>query len=177
MNKRIFVLLGGSGTGKTSIGLYMRNELNIPEIVSHTTRAIRPGEVDGVTYYYVSEAEFETIEKIEEVVYSGNRYCISKEEIDRKLETSDKLFVICDKEGMLQLKKHYPDEVRVVYVYISLVEMAERMRKRGDNEDNIAKRLAFAHETGELNNIEHADYVVINRNWEETKRLISCIVE
>lgn len=175
MDKRIYVLLGGSGTGKTTLGIYLK-ELGIPEIVSHTTRKKRPGEIEGVTYYYVSKDEFDKIEKIELVEYAGNYYCISKKEIENKLKQSDKLFVICDINGLKQLKKHYPEEVRVIYIYLPLDEMEGRLRKRGEDEETIQKRLNKAVESGELNNIVHADYVIINKELEESKKLIRTIV-
>lgn len=173
--KEIFVLMGASGSGKTTIGNYLK-EVGIPEIVSHTTRQKREGEVEGETYYYVTKEEFDQIEKVESVKYGNNYYCISKKEIENKFQKHDKLFVICDINGMEQLQKHYPGQVCVIYLHTSLEEMERRMRLRGDSEENIKIRLEYAKQTNELENGRFADYIVENNDLEETKRQVLDIV-
>lgn len=168
--KKIFVLMGASGSGKTTIGNYFK-EIGIPEIISHTTRRKREGEIEGETYYYVSKEEFEQIDKIEQVQYQDNYYCISRMEIENKFKQHDKLFVICDVNGMEQVKKNYPNEVVVIYLYTSLDEMEIRMRNRGDSEENIQKRLAYAHQTNELENGKFADYRIENKDINATKQV------
>lgn len=167
--------MGASGSGKTTIGQYLIS-LGIPEIISHTTRKIRKGEKHGVTYYFVTKEEFDRIEKIEEVTYNGNHYCISKNEIEKKLGNNNKVFVICDVNGMRQLKKFYPKEVVVIYIYTSFEEMERRMRLRGDSEESIRKRLEYAKETNELDNGKYADFIVRNDDFEKTKEQIKQII-
>lgn len=174
--KKIYVLMGASGSGKTTIGNYLK-ELGLPEIISHTTRPKREGEVDGVTYYYVTKEEFDKIEKVEQVQYGENFYCISKAEIDNKLNASDRLFVICDVNGMEQVKAHYPDEVVVIYLYTSLKEMKHRMKKRGDSIENIKVRIQYAKKTQELDNGKYADFKIKNRDLKKTKRIVRKIIQ
>ena len=169
--KQIIVLMGASGSGKTTIGIYLK-ELGIPEIISHTTRPKREGEVDGVTYYYVTKEEFDKIDRIEEVQYQDHFYCISRNEIENKFKTSDLLFVICDVNGMEQVKANYPDQVTVIYLYISMEEMEKRMRDRGDSEENIQKRLAYANATDELENGKFADVMIENTDLSNTKKIV-----
>jgi len=69
----IYVIIGPSGSGKTTLGDYFRS-LGMNELVSHTTRKMRPGEVDGISYHYVTEEEISVIDKIEESVYAGIKY-------------------------------------------------------------------------------------------------------
>lgn len=173
--KKIYVLMGASGSGKTTIGNHLK-KFGISEIISHTTRKKREGEVEGETYYYVTKEEFDQIEKIEQVQYDSNFYCISKMEIENKFKENDKLFVICDVNGMEQVKSNYPNEVVVIYLYISLEEMARRMRVRGDSEENIQLRLNYAGQTNELDNGKYADYRIENKILEETKRQVMDIV-
>ena len=173
--KKIYVLMGASGSGKTTVG-NMLKKFGIPEIISHTTRAMREGEVEGETYYYISKEEFEQIEKIEAVQYGSNFYCISKMEIENKFKGNEKLFVICDVNGMEQVKNSYPEQVVVIYLYTSLEEMERRMRVRGDSEENIQQRLIYANETNELDNGKYADHRIENRDLEQTKRQVMDIV-
>ena len=76
----IYILVGGSGAGKTSLGEKLR-ENGTNKIVSHTTRKMRVGEVDGKDYYFVSRDEFMAVEKLEYEEYANNYYGIS---LDRK---------------------------------------------------------------------------------------------
>jgi len=173
--KNIYILMGASGSGKTTVGNYLK-ELGVSEIISHTTRSKREGEVEGETYYYVSREEFEKIEKIEEVKYQNNLYCISKKEIENKFEANDKLFVICDVNGMEQVKNSYPKHVVVIYLYTSLEEMEKRMRVRGDSEENVQGRLDYAKVTNELENGKYADILIENKELHETMQQVKHIV-
>lgn len=173
--KKIYVLMGASGSGKTTVGNYLK-DLGIPEIISHTTRPKREGEIEGVTYYYVTEKEFEKIPKVEEVQYGKHYYGISKEEIDLKLKSSDRLFVICDVHGMEQVKSHYPDEVTVIYLYTTIEEMVKRMKNRGDSDENIQLRIEYAEKTNELGNGILADFIVENEDLEKTKDAVRNII-
>lgn len=165
--KRIFCLLGASASGKTTLGEYLKN-LGINEIVSHTTRKPREGEEEGVTYYYVDDKEFNSLEKIEEVEYSGNRYCISKKEVEEKLNNHEYLFLIADKNGVEQLKKIYNDIIRVVYVYSTPLECYNRLRER-DGLLEAKKRLEHAAINKEFNNHDIADYIIRSKDGELNK--------
>lgn len=173
-NKRIYILLGPSGAGKTTLGGYLK-ELGIPELVSHTTRPMREGEIDGVSYHFITREEFDAIEKAEFTDYGGSAYCLSKKEIEDKLKDNDIVFAITDINGVKQLKEKYP-EVKVIFITIPLEEMEIRMRARKDAEENIQKRLRNAIENKEHANIIYADYVIENFNIEESKKQIRDIV-
>lgn len=174
-DKQIFVLMGASGSGKSTVGGWLKAK-GLSEIISHTTRPMRVGEEEGVTYYYVTKEEFDQIEKVEQVEYQGNHYCISKKEIDEKLSRYDQLFVLTDVHGMEQVKASYPKEVIVIYLYISLEEMEERMRDRGDSEENIQKRLEYARLTNELDNGKFADYQIENKILSDTLKEVESVI-
>jgi guanylate kinase len=177
--RKIFILMGGSGTGKTTLGEYLK-ELGIAEMISHTTRAMRVNEVDGITYYYVSREEFDRIDKIEWTEYpkkSGLMYCLSRNEVEGKLSHYGSVFAITDSFGMKQVQEKYPNEVEVIYLTISLKEMERRMRSRGDSEEIIQSRLLQAKETKELENHAYADHIIENINLEDSKRQLKEIVE
>ena len=166
--KTIYIFLGASGSGKTTAGIYVKENLNIPELISHTTRKPREGEIDGYTYYYITREEFPLIEKVESSNYSGeDLYCLSKQEAEEKLSKYDKVFIIADIDGVKQIKDYYEDnsqvDVKVVYFDITLDLIEERMRKRGDSDEDIKKRLNKAIESKELENGKYADYVLSHK--------------
>jgi len=160
---KIICLIGPSGCGKTTIG-NMLKEKGIPEIVSHTTRAPRVGEENGVTYYFVSQEEFEKLDKIEEVTYAGNKYCTSFNEIEAKSKKSDTLYVIVTYDGYLSLHQAFPGQVVSVYVEANKEQCIERMKARGDKEENIQKRIINFDNMDEFNNMKKCDYVFHNNH-------------
>lgn len=159
MQKTIYTFLGPSGSGKSTL-VNLLKSYGIPELVSHTTRKPRQGEVEGVNYYYVTLEEFEKLEMVERVVYSGNHYCLSKNEVNKKLDKYDKVTVVVDRVGVEKLKQIYGDMVKVIYVYCNEDTLYQRMLDRGDSPEQARKRIEYLHEEGELNNINLADYVV-----------------
>lgn len=176
--RKIFILMGGSGTGKTTLGDYLK-EVGVPEMISHTTRDMRVNEVDGTTYYFIRREDFDSIDKIEWTEYpknSGRMYCLSRSEVEGKLAHHGRVFAITDRNGMEQVKEQYPEETVVIYLTISMEEMERRMRSRGDNEEAIQVRLKQARVTKELENHAYADYVIENVELEGSKRQLRNIV-
>lgn len=174
--KRIYLLLGPSGAGKTTLGDTLKS-WGIPEIISHTTRPIREGEVNGLTYYYVSDKEYDETEFVEKVSYGGNRYGCSKKEVERVLSLGDKCFVIVDLEGVWAFKEMFPGICTVIYIWLPYREMIKRMRARGDSEDAIYKRVVNAFEMHELDNLEYSDYCIINYDLKRSTSLLLSIVK
>ena len=174
----IYLLLGPSGSGKSTLAEHLKQH-GIPEIKSHTTRSIRPGEVpadQGGTYHFVTKEEFRTIEFIEKTQYNGNWYGTSKQEADKWVNTYPKCFAIVDSHGAEQFKAIYGEElVRVIYVHVSPQMAAERMRTRGDDEDAIVDRIRHGFRNGEFDNYEIADHLIRNRNLDESKRQLRLI--
>ena len=166
--KELYCLVGASGSGKTTLAQYMKAD-GMVELVSHTTRAPREkdGEVHGVHYYFVSDEQFDKIEKIEESPYAGeHRYCISADEMNSKFEISSRLFTIVDLNGANQVKDRCLNrgvDVKIIYIKTDLETMKKRMEDRGDSLENINKRLEFAQKSNELANDKFADYIIDNR--------------
>lgn len=169
MKKRIFCLIGASGSGKSAIAKTLI-ESGMSEIVSHTTRNPREGEVHGYDYYFVSDEEFDNIDKAESAGYGGNRYCISKNELNSKFETNDNIVVVVEMNGYKQLKENCSDYADVISIYIKtdLETMRERMLIRNDKPEDIEARLNNAIKTNEFENEHLTDFVVDNRGDFET---------
>lgn len=173
--KKIFILVGPSGSGKTTLGEYLKT-LGVPELVSHTTRKMRKGEIDGVTYHFIDKKEFNKIKRIEESEYDGNFYCLSKEEVDNKLAKFDKVFAITDIDGMRQVKEKYPVETVSIFIEVTIDEMIDRMIARGDSEENVAKRISHAIENNELENGKYCDYTIRNDELFKAKHSLDQVI-
>ncbi|MDX5808201.1 guanylate kinase [Bacillus cereus group sp. BfR-BA-02730] len=176
MEKEIFILVGPSGSGKTTLGKTLEKRMGIPEVISHTTRKPRAGEVDGRDYYFVSNKTFDELDKIESVVYAGNSYCVSRGEIDSKLTMHDRIYVVTDINGAMQVKKAYGEIVTIIFISLSLIRMAWRMFKRRDSFSKIKDRILYCIKNKERMNHVHADYIVVNNNFERSVQELNKIV-
>ncbi len=177
----IFVVSAPSGAGKTSlckrvVELYSDMRYS----VSHTTRAPRGNERDGVDYHFVSEDSFlkmaENNEFIEWAVVHGNRYGTAEASIKKCEDEGIDVILDIDVQGARQIRQRLG---RGVYIFIlppSPEELEKRLRGRGtDGEDVINKRLLNARE--EINQISNYDYVIINDQFNDAvERLRSIII-
>jgi len=168
--------VGPSGSGKTTLGKMLEERMGIPEVISHTTRKPRVGEVDGRDYYFVSNKTFHSLDKIESVVYAGNSYCVSREEIDNKLKMHDKIYVVTDINGAMQVKKAYSEIVTIIFISLSLIRMGWRMFKRGDSLKKIKDRILYCVRNNEGENHVHADYVIVNNHFDKSVQELNKIV-
>ena len=174
--KKIILLLGASSSGKTTIGKHLQT-LGLSELISHTTRQPRIGEIPNQTYYYITKEEFDKIDKLEQTYYAGNYYCLSRQEVDRHNE--DLVYCIVDSDGVRQIREAYGEEnVVVIYLDVSDYQMHKRMKLRGDSEEDIKKRIEHCYQTQErLIGLEICDYAIPNVDLESTKEIIEQIIK
>lgn len=165
--KNIVVIVGGSGSGKTTVSDKLQ-EYGFNRLITTTTRPMRKGEINHVHYHFVTKEEFWKIPKIEHSEYVGNFYGLSKIEIETKLKKYDYLVIVMDRNGASAMKKAYGDIVTVVFLTISPEEMERRMRQRGDSEEKIQERLCQAYEEDEFTKPEIADVEIINLDINQT---------
>ncbi len=175
----ILVITGPSGAGKSSI-LKALPEEEFYFSVSHTTRAPRPGEIDGKDYYFISEQEFkEKIEKgefLEWVRVHDTYYGTSKAEIEKAFSQGKHIVFDIEVNGATRLKYLFRKEA--VFVFIAppnLEELEKRLLKRGtESKEKIEKRLLRAKE--ELKFASWFDYVIINEELEVSRALLKSII-
>ena len=170
----LFIVSGPSGAGKTTLIDRVRNQLEAIGIrlyfsVSHTTRAPRAGEVDGINYHYVSDETFaqmvERAEFLECAHVHAHRYGTSKAEVKWRLEAGQDVILDIDYQGARQIAGDSDLKARSLSVFIfppSLEELEQRLRVRGLNsETEIDIRLRKA-----IDEISEGkdfyDYVIIN---------------
>lgn len=158
----IYIVMGPSGSGKTLVGEYLK-KLGIEALVSHTTRKPRIGEVQGVSYHFVDEASFKVEEKVEESIYDGNLYGVSRAEVEEKSGKGD-VFAVTDINGARAFRRIYRNQVRILYVHSSLRRMRERMKRRGDSKEGIRKRIRNYRVNDEGVNRLFADFILDNNS-------------
>jgi len=168
MNKRgkLLVLSGPSGCGKgTVLRALMAGREDMAFSVSATTRAPRPGEVDGREYYFVSRERFmemvEQGELLEHAEFVGNCYGTPKAPVLQQLEAGQHVLLDIEVQGAAQVKKAMPEAVLVFLAPPSLEELERRLRGRGtETEEKIRQRLKTAEY--EMTLAGEYDYTVVN---------------
>lgn len=177
----MIVLTAPSGTGKTTVARQVfKRDARLAFSVSHTTRARREGEVDGVNYHFVDDATFD--EMVEADAFAewahvhGKRYGTSHEEIRRLWAAGKDILFDVDPQGGVPLKAAYPDAITIFMVPPSLESLAARLKGRGtETDEQVALRLANAHD--ELKVAPAYDYVLPNTHVDETTDSFLSIIE
>jgi guanylate kinase len=177
---RVFVITGPSGVGKGTLirGLMER----LPELelsISATTRPPRPGEEDGVDYYFLSPEEFQqrvaASEFVEHADYAGRSYGTLRSELERRMAQGAAVVLEIEVEGARQVRRSVPDAVQVFIAPPSLDALRTRLIGRGtDKSEEVERRLRVAeHELQAQPEFEH---VVTNDRLEEALDRLSEIV-
>jgi guanylate kinase len=177
----LFVVSAPSGAGKTSLCREAR--LRVPDLaysVSYTTRAPRPGEIDGTDFSFVTEAEFrklrETGEFAEWATVHGNLYGTRASQLEAALAGGQDILLDIDTQGATQLRARYGDAVLIFIVAPSMVELEQRLRERGsDANTEIERRLARARE--EVPMWRKYDYLVVNRELKDAADQLIAIIQ
>ncbi len=177
---KLLVLSGPSGVGKSTAISGMR--ACHPEMyfsVSATTRAMRQGDEDGVTYHFKTREQFEEMiqkgEFYEHAQYAGNYYGTPKQPVDQRLDQGIDVIMDIDVQGALQIKERCKDAVLVFLVAKSFDIIEQRLRGRGDTkEEDIVKRLEQAR--WEYSQAGKYDYIVVSDVPERTVDDIDAIL-
>lgn len=162
----LFVVSAPAGCGKDSIlEKALSKDINLTYSVSATTRAMRAGETEGISYYFKSREEFEKMiadgELLEHTEYCGNYYGTPKQTVEEVLADGKNVVLKIEIEGAGNVKKMLPEAVLIFILPPSMQELSRRLHKRGtEDEDTIAKRLKQA-ET-EIACAHNYDYVIVN---------------
>ena len=162
----LLVISGFAGTGKgTLVQELLKRYDNYALSVSATTRDPRPGEEDGVHYFFKTKEEFEQMiqEKklIEYACYVGNYYGTPKEYVQEQLENGKDVILEIEIQGALKIKEQFPETLLLFMVPPSAQVLEDRLRGRGtETEEVVQKRLRRAVEEAEF--IEKYDYLIVN---------------
>ena len=178
----LIVLSGPSGVGKGTVraAVFANNQFQYVYSVSATTRAQRPGEVDGKDYYFVSREEFETMIQNEDLLeyaeYVGNYYGTPIQKIEENLAAGHDVFLEIEVQGAMKVKERMPEGIFIFLAPPNLEELESRITGRGtDAAHVIQERMATAKEEIEL--MQHYDYVVVNDQVKHAVDKINAIIQ
>lgn len=180
MKGLLVILSAPSGAGKTTVrDLLMEKEKNLKKAITTTTRPPRPGEKDGVDYFFLSEEEFKKGIRegrfLEHAVIYGNYYGSGRDYIESELDSGYDVILVVDAQGAISIKE---SRIEAVYVYLlppSLEELRRRLESRKtDDPEVIEKR--FAQASREMAYLKEYDYCVVNDDLEEAVADIRAII-
>lgn len=167
----LFIISAPSGAGKsTLINALLKKHADMQLSVSHTTRAPRPGETNGVQYHFTEVAEFKKL--IEEAQFLewaevfGNFYGTSKQAISDQLARGIDVFLDIDWQGARQMKAQLPFISSIFILPPSVAALEQRLNQRGQDSDEVIQgRMAQAQD--EISHAEEYDYIVVNDELEQ----------
>ncbi|MBB1431420.1 guanylate kinase [Pseudoalteromonas sp. SG43-4] len=176
----LFILSAPSGAGKSSlINALLKKHADMKVSVSHTTRAPRPGEENGVHYHFASTDEFKALiakdDFFEWAQVFDNYYGTSKQAIESQLDAGIDVFLDIDWQGAQQVRKIMPSVQTIFILPPSKEELEQRLNNRGqDSAEVIASRMAKAQ--SETSHYNEYDYVIVNDDFETALGDIEMIV-
>lgn len=178
----LFVFAAPSGAGKTSlVKALLKNMDGISVSVSHTTRAMRPGEEDGIHYHFIDIPSFKKMVDedafLEHARVFDNYYGTSRTGIEQQLALGMDVILEIDWQGAQQVRKLMPETVGVFILPPSRDALEQRLRGRGqDSDEIIARRMRDAQ--SESAHYNEFDYVVINDDFDtalaELEAIVTC---
>lgn len=177
---RIIIVSGPSGVGKgTVLREVMKDNPSLRFSVSATTRTIRPGEIDGVHYYFMNKEQFESLIAqdgfLEHASYNKNYYGTPSKPVEEALERGFSVILEIEVQGALQVMQRRPDAISIFIAPPSFDELSRRLIGRGDTAPEIAaQRLKIA--LSECASAGKYQYTVINDTVTEAAEEIRAIL-
>ena len=169
---QLFVITAPSGTGKNTIIEMVRNDLKgLGYSISHTTRAPRKGEINGVHYYFVGKKEFEKMiqaqEFVEWAVVYDQLYGTSISSVRSAQVSSKDVLLDLDIQGARQIKKRFPESISIFIIPPSLQALRERLEKRSSHDGtNI----------DEIRECRNFDFLIVNDDLRQAVREVEAVI-
>ena len=173
---KLIVITGATGTGKTTVSAYLRDNYRIHRVMTHTTRPPRTGEQNGVDYYFETPASFATKHFIEKVTYAGYEYGSSHESLEKNWAKHPFLSIVLDTKGAITYVRELPKEVVVLFLTIDdPTVLKDRLLGRGDEPNMVAARLKSPEYKRDLTLPDERKpfaTVIKNDRWDEARQQI-----
>ena len=177
----LFTISAPSGAGKTSLvkALLAKKPTELAVSVSHTTREIRPGEVNGADYHFVSLNQFESMiendEFIEHARVFDNLYGTAQRSVEGILDSGKHVILEIDWQGARQVKQKMPATVCIFILPPSRETLEQRLVDRGtDDQTTIKRRMESADR--EMSRWNDAEYLVVNEDFNQALYDLECII-
>ena len=177
---KLFIVIAPSGAGKTTlVNALVSQDENLCVSISHTTRPSRPGEEDGVNYYFIKKQEFMGMLSdgnfLESAEVYGYNYGTSKLWVNEQLSKGLDVILEIDWQGAEQIRNLYPDTCSIFILPPSIKTLTERLQERAqDAFETIESRMQQARSV--IEHVAEADYVVVNDNFDTALDDIRAIV-
>lgn len=177
----LIILSGPSGSGKdTVLNALKKVDENVKVSISMTTRNPRPGDVDGVDYYFVTKDYFEKKiadnKMLEYAEYAGNYYGTPADPVDEMLSQGKAVFLEIEVQGAEKIRKRYDSVISIFLLPPSMRVLEERLRGRGtEDEETVQHRLFIARE--EIRRAPEYDYIVVNDTIDNAVESIETIIK
>lgn len=165
----LYIVSAPSGAGKTSlVKALLDSTAEVSVSVSHTTRAMRPGEQDGVNYHFTSVAEFTAMLKrgefLEHAEVFGNWYGTSQIWVEQTLAAGQDLILEIDWQGAQQVRRLMPQAKSIFILPPTRQALLQRLRNRGQDDESIIQR-RMDEATSEMSHYVEYDYVIVNDDF------------
>lgn len=176
----LIVISGPSGSGKGTIcSELLKKNQNLWISISCTTRDIRPGDIEGKTYYFISKEEFEerigNNEFLEFAKYNDNYYGTLNSKIEEKLEEGIDVILEIEVQGALKVKNMLPDTIFIFIMPPSMKELKTRLENRKtETKEKVLSRFKIAYK--EINEYSKYNYVVVNDNLSDAVNKVQSII-
>jgi len=178
---KLFIITGPSEVCKgTILEKFFHNNKNIIYSISETTRKPRPGEVNGVNYFFVTKEEFEASiqndEFLEWAKYSDNYYGTKKKFVLKALSQGADVLLEIETQGAKKIMEKFPDCITIFFTPPNLDELEKRLRgRKTEDEESIQKRLQRVRE--ELKLAPHYKYAIVNDKVEDALEKLQKVYE
>ncbi|MFH5811384.1 guanylate kinase [Companilactobacillus sp. FL22-1] len=179
MDKKIIVITGASGTGKTTISKYLQDTYHIPSVITHTTRLPRLGEKDGVDYHFETKESFLKNHYLEKVEYSGNWYGSSEESLEKMWQQYDVVSIVVDTKGAISYKERYGKRAIVIFLEVDLATVTKRLEVRGDDMHRLQSRISSDEFQRDLQipaELRDKSYEITNNDLKTTQESVNKIL-
>lgn len=177
---KLYIISAPSGAGKTSLVKQLVADLkDLSVSISHTTRQMRPGEIHGQDYYFVSALDFQAMQEkqafLEHAQVFDNFYGTAQQTVEENLKQGLDVILEIDWQGAEQIKKLLPDSLSIFILPPSTEVLLQRLRNRGqDDEQTIARRMRDA--VTEISHHDEFDYLVVNDVFAEALTELKSII-
>lgn len=178
---KLIVITGASGSGKTTVSNYLRDNYGVLRVITHTTRTPRQGERNNIDYYFETPASFAKNHYIESVDYAGHQYGSSREALQRAWRKRRVVSLVLDTKGAEAYVKVMPKQLIVLYVAITNPAILKaRLQKRGDTPQAIEQRLKSEEAQRDLavpTGLKECAHVILNDSWDEARQQVDQVLK
>lgn len=170
----IYVIVGSSGSGKTTIVDILLKETPVEKLVTCTTREIRPGDIPDISYHFLSKEEFKTQvasgDFVEHTIYANNMYGSRYREFDEAIKKGKDIIVIMDIFGAKFIKEKYPNDSMSIFILRDRKELIKTILARDVSDDVKLQRVIQLDEDEKA--MGQCDVIVKNDNLQNAVAII-----